>query len=151
MSSNHWTILFALFPIIGIAQTVTTFDSRTNGIPVVSQYRAVDIADLDANRNPDMRLWFRSYRAPALIDREARIGVPITGTVEQARTQLNASISNQLPAIARERDNDVREASRGVRSQSAVANSIPALRDQVARLAELVEQLQERIEQLERD
>jgi hypothetical protein len=99
MTSNHWTILFALIPIIGTlqAQTVTTYDSRTTGTPVASQYRAVDIADLDANRNPDAASWMRSIAAPALIDVDTRSMARITSTVEQAKADLDRAIADIPP------------------------------------------------------
>jgi len=144
--SNHWKFLLMLFPIIGNAQ-IATYDSRTEAKP---DWRpVVDLADRDRLTNPDFAPWMLQWATPALIDRETKIAVRITGTVAQAQAQLNAAITNQLPAISRDRDNDVRDVSRGVRSAAASANSVPALRDQVARLAELVEQLQERVEMLE--
>jgi len=150
--SNHWNFLIALLPTIGtFGQVFTTHDSRFGVEAVRSAYRSIDIAVTDPARNPDYAPWMRQTAVPALVDVGTRIGVTITGTVAQAQAQLNVAITNQLPAIARERDNDVREASRGVRTAAASANSVPALRDQVARLAQLVEQLQERVEQLERD
>jgi len=161
-------VLCALCLVLGgsaSAQTITTYDSRTNGTPVASQYRAVDIGDLDPVRNPDAAAWMRSYRAPALIDREARVGVAITGTIAQAEADLNRALTNQLPAIARERGKDIREESRAIRNRIASERSaaggqgtvlllrarVIALMEQTERQAELIEQLQERVEMLERE
>jgi hypothetical protein len=163
-TSRHWTILIALFPIIGTAQ-LTTYDSRHGVAPVVSQYPAIDIGTTNDWRNPDYQPWMRGFSAPALVDVDARIGVAITGTVAQAEADLNRSLTNQLPAIARERGKDIREESRAIRNRIASERSaaggqgtvlllrarVIALMEQAERQAELVEQLQERVEMLERE
>lgn len=148
-TSNHWTILIALLPIIGNAQLVTTYDSRFGIAPVASSYLAVDVGVTDTVKNPDFKLLYRSYRAPSLIDTQYKIAVQITGTIAQAEADLAAIKAAQIPAIEREKDKDVKAEAKSAASSAASANSVVALREQVKRLAELLEQAQERIEQLE--
>jgi len=162
MTSKHWTIILALFPIIGTAQTITTYDSRTNGAAIVSNYPARDIGVID---RLDVWPWMRSWGAPALIDTQTRIGVAITGTISQAEADLDRSLTNQYPASVRERGKDARNESRAIRNRIASERSaaggqgtvlllrarVIALMEQAERQAELVEQLQERVEMLERE
>ena len=140
---RHWTILLCLFPMIGNSQTVTTYHSGF-GIPAIeSSYLAVDIAITDPIANPNYRASYRLHQAPALIDTRTRIGITITGTVEQAEAQLNAAISNQYPASVRFKDADRKQEAADAASKAKDSQSIIALRAEVARLAELVESLLE--------
>jgi hypothetical protein len=141
--SNHWTIILALFPIIGTAQIVTTYDSRTNGAAIGSNYPARDIGVID---NLDTFGWMRSWSAPAMIDTETRIGVTITGTVAQAEADLQIAISNALPAIARERGKDLKAEVKSQKENAANQNSAPAQSAQIIRAFDLIEQMQEQIE-----
>lgn len=145
----YCNFLLALLPIIGNAQTITTYDSRFGIDPVASSYLAIDVGVTDTVKNPDFKILYRNYVAPSLIDTQYKLGVTITGTVEQAEAELAAIKQLQLPAIQREKDKDVKSAAKVAAQESASANSVPALRQQVKRLAELIEQLQERVEQLE--
>jgi hypothetical protein len=104
MTSKNWTLLLALFPIIGIAQTITTYDSRTNGAAIASNYRARDIGVID---RLDVWPWMRSWNAPALIDAQLGIGVTITGTVAQAEADLDAAIAEAWPTLPATLDNDM--------------------------------------------
>jgi len=143
---RHWTILLCLFPIIGTlayGQTVTTYHSGF-GIPAIeSSYLAVDIAVTDTIANPNYRASYRLHQAPAIIDTRTRIGVTITGTVEQAEAALNAAISNQYPASVRFKDLDRKQEAADAASKAKDSQSILALRAEVARLAELIESLLE--------
>jgi hypothetical protein len=143
-TSNHWTILLCLFPIIGtFGQTITTYDSRKSIEPIVSNYTAVDLAITDVQANPSYAPYLRTLAAPAMFDQRTRIGITITGTVAQAEAQLNAAISNQYPASVRFANKDRKAEAADAASKSAAANSVPALRAEVKRLAELVESLLE--------
>lgn len=141
--SNRWNFLLCLFPIIGNAQTITTYDSRFGVEPVASSYLAVDIGVTDTTKNPDYKLMYRSYSAPAIIDTQYKIGVTITGTVAQAEAQLAAIKAEQYPASVKLKDKDRRTEAKDAATKSASANSVPALREEVRRLAELIESLLE--------
>jgi len=142
--------IFLILASSSFAQTVTTYDSRTNGLPVAGPYVSVDIGVTDKNANPDYQSWFRSFPAPALIDTQLGIGVSIITTLKQAEIDLGNLSSNNFPAIVRQRGKDVKQESRKSAQNAANANSVPALRDEVKRVAELIEQLQERMEKVER-
>jgi len=84
-ASNRWIIFIVFFPVLGYGQLVTTYDTRTGGVAVVSQYPARDVGVID---NMDTHPWMRSIRAPALIEMATKTMVPITGTVVQAFADL---------------------------------------------------------------
>jgi hypothetical protein len=102
-TSKLWTILIALLPSFGtFGQTVTTYHSAF-GIPAVeSSYLAVDIAITDPIQNPNYRTSYRLHQAPALIDTETKLGVSITGTVEQAEADLNKLRAWSIPVTPRQ-------------------------------------------------
>lgn len=103
MTSNHWTILIALLPIIGNAQKITTYDTRPFGAPAVeSVYRAVDVGQTNIALNPDYKLMLRSVAVPALWDMRYELGVTITGTVEQAEADLRKLKAWQIPVTPRQ-------------------------------------------------
>lgn len=139
------TLLLILISVSVSAQIITTYDSRTNGTPIESNYRAIDLqATNDLNYIQHNRVIpLRSIHAPALIDVGLRLGFTITGTIAQAEADLNAAISNQLPATARLRGQDRRAIARQASTNAAAANSVPALRAEVARLADIVESMLE--------
>jgi hypothetical protein len=102
-TSNHWTILIALLPTFGtFGQTVTTYDPRESIPPVESAYRAVNVAEMRPEFNPDFKLFLRSVRAPALFDIKNELGVSITGTVEQAEADLNKLRAWSIPVTPRQ-------------------------------------------------
>lgn len=143
-------LLLAL-PVIG--QVIATRDSRT-GASVTSSYTSVDVGDIDPIRNPDWRDYnerfpLRSVKVPALIDLDVAVGVAITGTVAQAEIDLSRAISNQFPAIVRERKNPTSKEERNNRAANVrSANGWNDGREQVARMAEEIQLLWEELERL---
>lgn len=92
------TLLICLFSITANAQGyVITYDSRESEKPDVAPLQLVDIGNPDPTSNPRFDSRFRGVRAPALFDRERMVGITITGTVEQAKTDLQAAIASIPP------------------------------------------------------
>lgn len=85
------------------AQVITTYDSRTNQPPFLSHHLAVDIGDINEERNPDYRDYssrfdLRSVATPALIDVATGLGVTITGNLRQAHRDLDDLDAARRPA-----------------------------------------------------
>ena len=74
------------------AQLIVTYDSRIDKRPTAS---AVDLAVKDVLRNPDYQPWMLNHSTPALIDIQSKMAVRITGTVDQARADLQRLITDQ--------------------------------------------------------
>ena len=129
---------------------ITTFDTRTNGTPVRSQYRAIDVGVLDAARNPDAAAWMRSFPAPALVDIPARIGVSITGTVAQAEADLAQLLKAAYPAQDKLRGVDRAELIKDIKAGADRAQGVRALAIQMERLADLVAAMIEQQQSQER-
>ena len=146
---NYWNFLLALLPIIGNAQTITTYDSRLGIEPVASSYLAVDVGVTDTIQNPDFKLMYRSYVVPSLIDTEHKLSVTITNGIEQAEADLAAAISNAVPAIAHYKGRDQREEARKDRAAKEANPNAAAKRGDMLELTRQIEALIERVQMLE--
>jgi hypothetical protein len=101
--SKPWNFLIALLPTFGtFGQVYTTHDSRFGVEAVESAYRSIDIAVTDVQRNPDYDPMMRTFAVPALVDTANKLGVSITGTVEQAEADLNKLRAWSIPVTPRQ-------------------------------------------------
>jgi hypothetical protein len=101
--SKPWNFLIALLPTFGtFGQVYTTYDSRFGVEAVESAYRSIDIAVTDVQRNPDYDPMMRTFAVPALVDAANKLGVSITGTVEQAEADLNKLRAWSIPVTPRQ-------------------------------------------------
>ena len=134
-----------------VADQVIAYDPRFDVVPNNVRDRVViDITNTNTIEQPDYAPWMRLVRTPSLLDARYRIGVTITGTMQQARADLRALIEQQFPARARmeQRDakHELREARDKIKGQGNTNQRLAALEVEVSRLAEIVEYLVEQSE-----
>lgn len=95
-------ILLVLIPFCLLGEIVTTYDSRFGIPPITSSRLAVDVGVTDQIKNPDYNPLYRSFSVPSLIDSEKRLGVAITGTVDQAELDLKMLIARSAVVTPRQ-------------------------------------------------